>query len=92
MFIVSKRNFLIQIPGREAYKIPKDYIGAIPDHIANHWMVQAAIQSGLISTPEGKDDKQLEAADAVAEEKAEAEDIRPDAPAAEKKGRKSTEK
>ena len=74
MFIISKRNFLIQIPGRAPYRIPKDYIGEIPDDIAAHWMVQAAICSGMISTPVGKKDNQLEAA----EEKAAATDIRPD--------------
>ena len=36
MFIISKRNFLIQIPGRAPYRIPKDYIGEIPDDIAAH--------------------------------------------------------
>ena len=105
MFIISKRNFLIQIPGRAPYRIPKDYIGEIPDDIAAHWMVQAAICSGMISTPVGKKDNQLEAAD---EEKAAATDIRPDAQkpaedvletdsenqdtAAGKKSRKSAEK
>ena len=74
MFIISKRNFLIQIPGRAPYRIPKDYIGEIPNDIAAHWMVQAAICSGMISTPVGKKDNQLEAADEVA-----AADIRPDA-------------
>ena len=104
MFIISKRNFLIQIPGRAPYRIPKDYIGEIPAH----WMVQAAICSGMISTPVGKKDNQLEAADEVAEEKAAATDIRPDAQkpaedvletdsenqdtAAGKKSRKSAEK
>ena len=71
MFIISKR-------GRAPYRIPKDYIGEIPDDIAAHWMVQAAICSGMISTPVGKKDNQLEAADEVAEEKAAATDIRPD--------------
>ena len=42
-------------------------------------MVQAAICSGMISTPVGKKDNQLEAADEVAEEKAAAVDIRLDA-------------
>ena len=71
-------------------------------------MVQAAICSGMISTPVGKKDNQLEAADEVAEEKAAATDIRPDAQkpaedvletdsenqdtAAGKKSRKSAEK
>lgn len=56
MFIISKRNFLIQIPGRAPYRIPKDYIGEIPDDIAAHWMIQDAIRSGMISTPVGKKD------------------------------------
>lgn len=79
MFIISKRNFLIQIPGRAPYRISKDYIGEIPDDIAAHWMIQDAIRSGMISTPVGKKDNQLEAADEAAEEKAAAVDIRPDA-------------
>ena len=45
MFIISKRNFLIQIPGRAPYRIPKDYIGEIPDDIAAHWMIQKEGQS-----------------------------------------------
>ena len=90
MFIVSKRNFLIQIPGRAPYRIPKDYIGEIPDDIAAHWMVQAAICSGMISTPVGKKDNQLDTqkpAEDVPETDSENQDT-----AAGKKSRKSAEK
>lgn len=79
MFIISKRNFLIQYPGREPYLIRKDFVGEIPDAIASHWMVQAAIASGTIAAPQGQKDQQLEQADEEAGKKADEADIRPDA-------------
>lgn len=78
MFIISKNRFLIPRKGTEAYVIPKDYIGEIPDDVARHWLVEAAIDSGMIATPQGREDKQLETADKVAAEKTERADIRPD--------------
>ena len=74
MFIMSKNRFLIPRENNDPYVIPKDYIGEIPSDVADHWLVQAAVQSGMIATPQGSKDKQLEAAD-----KADTADIRPDA-------------
>ena len=54
MFIIAKRNFLIQISGREPYRIKKDYIGEIPEDVAAHWLVRAAIADGTIATPQGE--------------------------------------
>lgn len=79
MFIISKNRFLIPRKGREPYVIPKDYIGEIPGDVAGHWLVRNAIESGMIATPKGSRDKQLETADEVAADKAEKADIRPDA-------------
>lgn len=62
MFINSKVKLLVK-DGDESYTIPKDYIGDIPEHIAKTWLVQMAIKSGHIVTPESKSDKALEAAD-----------------------------
>lgn len=62
MFINSKVKLLVK-DGDESYIIPKDYIGDIPEHIAKTWLVQMAIKSGHIVTPESKSDKALETAD-----------------------------
>lgn len=78
MFIISKRNFLIQRAGRDIYRIPKDYVGEIPDEVASHWLIQAAIASGTIATPQGTKDVQLDTADALANTKADELDIRSD--------------
>ena len=58
MFINSKVKLLVK-DGDESYIIPKDYIGDIPEHIAKTWLVQMAIKSGHIVTPENKSDKAL---------------------------------
>lgn len=68
MFINSKINLLVR-NGKEGYKIKKDFIGDIPEWVANSWLVQMAIKSGDVVTPRAKTDKALEQAD----EKAEAE-------------------
>ena len=70
MFIISKNRFLIPRDGADPYVIPKD--------VAGHWLIAAAIESGMIATPQGRKDKQLETADEAAAEKAERADIRPD--------------
>lgn len=77
MFVNCKKNLAIRIGG-DVQSIPAGYIGSIPDVLAGHWMVQAAIKDGTIATPEGIADKDLEQADAVATGKADAADIRPD--------------
>ncbi len=79
MFIISKRNLMIQRPGENPYIIRKDYVGEIPEDIASHWLVRAAINDGTIATPQGKKDADLENADQEAAKKAEQSDIRPDA-------------
>ena len=68
MFINSKINLLVR-DGKEEYKIKKDFIGDIPEWVANSWLVKMAIKSGDVVTPKAKTDKVLEQAD----EKAEAE-------------------
>lgn len=67
MFINSKINLLVR-NGDDKYIIPKDFIGEIPNKIAKTWLVQQAIKSGHIVTPDGKTDKALEKADKTAEE------------------------
>lgn len=68
MFINSKINLLVR-NGKEEYKIKKDFIGDIPEWVADSWLVQMAIKSGDVVTPKAKTDKALEQAG----EKAEAE-------------------
>lgn len=77
MFITSKKSFEIN-EGDRRFTIPRNFIGNIPDWVAGHWLVQAAIRDGSIATPENKADRALEAADAIAGEKAEGYDIRPE--------------
>ena len=84
MFIVSKANFMIKRGDGTSYQILKDYIGEIPEDVAGHWLVKAAIKSGMISTPSGHSDRQMEQADARAEHSAASADIRPDAKAGKK--------
>ena len=62
MVINAKVKLLVK-NGDDSYVIPKDYIGEIPDAIAKSWLVQQAIKSGHIVTPDGKTDKALETAD-----------------------------
>lgn len=76
MFINSKSCFEIR-EGARKLVIPRNFIGNIPDWASKHWLVQAAIRDGSIATPDNMADRSLEAADAVAEEKAEEYDMRP---------------
>lgn len=70
-FIISKRNFLIHRPGAEDYRIPKDYIGEIPEDVYNSHMVQKYIEAGTILVPASKADKDIQAAEDQAEKTAE---------------------
>ncbi len=85
MFIVSKRSFEVPLPDGSFIRIPRDYIGEIPDAAAQHPLIQGAIKSGWVSTPVTTKDAALYAADAAAEEAEAAADIRPDAEAPKKK-------
>lgn len=79
MFIISKRNFLVRRADGSSYIVKKDYIGEIPQDVFESTVIQGAIKGGLVSTPETHRDKALYEADAEAEAKADAADIRPDA-------------
>lgn len=68
-FINSKVSLNVVFPDGSKYRIPKDYIGDIPDKVAKHWLVQAAIKSGHIAVPQGKTDAELESADKKAKSK-----------------------
>ena len=59
MFIVSKRNYMVRRADDSAYLIPKDFIGEIPQDVAESDLVQRAIEGGNIAVPEGKKDKEL---------------------------------
>ena len=65
MFVNSKVNLLVRENGQQ-YLIPAGYIGEIPDWVAETWLVQKALEGGDLVTPEGKKDKDLEAADVKA--------------------------
>ena len=88
MFIVSKRNYMVRRADDSAYLIPKDFIGEIPQDVAESDLVQRAIKGGTIAVPEGKKDKELMEADETAEELAVENDIRSDAEKPAKRTRK----
>lgn len=79
MFIVSKRNYLVIRADGSAYRIKKDYIGEIPEDVAESDLVQRAIQGGNIAVPGRTKDRALYQADEAAEKLAAEHDIRPDA-------------
>ena len=77
MFITSKRNLLVKLPDGSEYKIARDFVGEIPEELAEVDLIKLAISDGTIVTPKSKEDEVIEAA---VEEAAELEnDIRPDA-------------
>ena len=81
MFIIAKRNYLVRRADGSFYRIEKDYIGEIPEDVAESELVQRAIVGGNIAVPGGTKDKELY----------KAYDIRPDTekPAAEEEAKKS---
>ncbi len=79
MFIISKKNFRIRRADGSPFIIPRDYIGEIPQDVAAHWLVKAALADGSIAAPQGRNDPALWQADAEAAALAADADIRPDA-------------
>lgn len=79
MFIISKKNFRVRRADGSPYLIRKDFIGEIPEDVANSTLVRSAIQTGSIATPSGHKDKELRKADEIAKETFCESDIRPDA-------------
>lgn len=79
MFIVAKRNYLVRRADGSFYRIEKDYIGEIPEDVAESELVQRAIVGGNIAVPGGIRDRELYKADDAAAERSVEYDIRPDA-------------
>ena len=79
MLIIAKRNYLVRRADGSFYRIEKDYIGEIPEDVAESELVQRAILGGNIAVPGGSKDKELYKADDAAVEQAAEYDIRPDA-------------
>lgn len=79
MFIVSKRSYAVRLSDGSFYRIPKDFIGEIPEEVAESRLVQRAVRSGSIAVPSGTRDRELLEADQKAEELLKENDIRPDA-------------
>lgn len=61
-FIMSKHPVMVNLPGGKVYRIPKGFVGEIPQEVFDHWYVQASIKTGDIVIPGGKKDIQIEAA------------------------------
>ena len=60
MFIHSAKKFLVKRKDGSAFIIRKDFVGEIPDDVAQSKLVQLAIQDGSISTPASKKDKDVD--------------------------------
>ena len=86
MFIVSKKNFIFRLSDGAWIQVRRDFMGEVPDRLADHPLFQAAVRGGDIMTPESTADKAVYKADDVSKAAQAAADIRPDAPA--KKARK----
>lgn len=78
MFIVSKRSYAVRLSDGSFYRIPKDFIGEIPEEVAESRLVQRAVRSGSLRSLRDRDRELLEA-DQKAEELQKENDIRPDA-------------
>ena len=78
MFIVSKRSYAVRLSNGSFYRIPKDFIGEIPEEVAESRLVQRAVRSGSIACPP-RPERELLEADQKAEELLKENDIRPDA-------------
>ena len=59
MFIVSKRSYAVRLSDGSFYRIPKDFIGEIPEEVAESRLVQRAVRSGSIAVPSGTRDREL---------------------------------
>ena len=65
--IISKRNIIIPSPdGRQAYPIPKDYIGSVPDWVTKTKYFEELVKDGKIAVSSTTKDNALEQADAEA--------------------------
>lgn len=65
--IISKRNIIIPSPdGRQAFPIPKDYIGAVPDWVTKTKYFEELVKDGKIAVSSTTKDNALEQADAEA--------------------------
>ena len=89
MFIVSKRSFKFRFKDAESFRIPNEFMGNIPDHVAQHPLFQAAVRGGEIMVPETTADKAIYKSDEEAAEARAAHDIRPDATKPAAKSRKT---
>ena len=78
MFIIAKRNYLVRRADGSFYRIEKDYIGEIPEDVAESELVQRAIVGGNIAVPGGTKYNDLYKADDAAAEQAADSDIRHD--------------
>ena len=85
MFITSSKSYAARRADGTLYRIPRGFVGNIPDDIAESDIVKLALKDGSIVTPETKKDKDIDKAlvageanakeiQAEAEAKAEAED------------------
>jgi hypothetical protein len=65
--IISKRNIIIPSPdGRQAYPIPKEYIGSVPDWVTKTKYFKELVKDGKIAVSSTTKDNALEQADVEA--------------------------
>ena len=59
MFICSTKAFKVKCADGTAFRIPKGFVGEIPEKFAKERLVQLAIKDGSISTPASKKDNAI---------------------------------
>ena len=84
MFIVSKKNFIFRLPDGETYRLKKDFMGDVPDYLADLPLFKLAVKGGDIMTPVTTAETDIYKAEEKAAEAALNADIRPDAPKVDK--------
>ena len=60
MFIASKRNIIIPAGGNTYYHIPKDYIGEVPEWVAQTSYFAELVRDGKIEAPDSKQDAAID--------------------------------
>lgn len=79
MFIISKRAFKFRFPDGSCFRVDRDFMGEVPEYVAEHPLFKLAVEGGEIMTPTTHRDKAIHDADDAAAEAARRHDIRPDA-------------
>ena len=62
MFISSSKALGVKRANGEFFRIPKGFVGEVPEDVGNALIVQLAIKEGSVKTPLSKKDKDIDKA------------------------------